>query len=222
MSVRFCFLGCILSLSSAALMAFGIALTTYTYDRLMKQFLWRWPAFWIVMGTLIFTIFLVANHPLGWVISHLTLDPQTGYFRFMIWEAALAYIAQAPVTGHSYELLNSWILDMTVDSFWLMFSLRFGVPITILFFLTNVAAFFPTRQKSKNETNDFYLDRMRRAFTLVLLMFMFVGLTVHFWNFMWIFWGLCIGIRASLRELSMKTTSQFVPLISASKVPAHS
>ena len=29
-----------------------------------------------------------------------------------------------------------------------------------------------------------------------------IGLTVHFWNYMWIFWGICLGVRASLREWS--------------------
>ena len=47
------------------------------------------------------------------------------------------------------------------------------------------------------------MARMRTAFSLILVLFMFVGLTVHYWNYMWIFWGICIGIRASLREYSM-------------------
>jgi len=38
---------------------------------------------------------------------------------------------------------------------------------------------------------------------LLLLVFMFSGLTVHFWNYMWMFWGVCLGVRASLREMSM-------------------
>ena len=49
------------------------------------------------------------------------------------------------------------------------------------------------------------MNQMRHAFTLVLLMFMFTGLTVHFWKSMLMFWGLCLGIRASLRELAIKT-----------------
>ena len=119
----------------------------------------------------------------------------------MIWDAALTYIAQSPVIGYAYQLLNNGILDGTVDSIWLVISLRFGVPMFILFVLTNVAAFFPSQREFKG-TGDVHMDQMRRAFTLVLLMFMFTGLTVHFWNFMLMFWGLCLGIRASLRELT--------------------
>jgi hypothetical protein len=45
--------------------------------------------------------------------------------------------------------------------------------------------------------------KMSTAFTIVLILLVFDGLTVHYWNFLWIFWGVCIGIRVSLRELSL-------------------
>ena len=125
----------------------------------------------------------------------------------MIWEVASDYINRAPFTGYAYALYNNNIIDGSVDAVWLVFSLRFGLPMAILFFLTNVAAFFPTRQRSRNGINDSDLDRMKRAFTTVLLLFMFAGLTVHFWNYMLMFWGLCIGIRASMRELSISSRS---------------
>jgi hypothetical protein len=207
-AVGICVLGCLLSLSSAAIMTVSIVLAAYTYDRLMGRHSWRWGAFWIVISALGFAFCMVATDPLGWVISHLTLDPQTGYFRMMIWDAAFTYIAQAPLTGYAYELFHNDIIDGSVDSIWLLHSLRFGVPMFILFFLTNVAAFFPSKRGSRNGADDDYMGRMRRAFTLVLLMFMFTGLTVHFWNYMWMFWGLCIGIRASLREFSMEMTGR--------------
>ena len=69
LSVSICFLGCLLSLSSAPLMTFTIALGAYLYDRLLKRFPWRWPLFWSVVGMMFIGIFLAANNPLSWVIS---------------------------------------------------------------------------------------------------------------------------------------------------------
>jgi hypothetical protein len=200
-AVGFCFLGCILTLSSSAIMIFFIILVAFTYDQLLGQYSWRWSAFWITIGTLIFVVFLVTGHPLTWIITHLTFNPQTGFYRVMIWDLALAYIAQSPVIGHGYQLLNDAVLDNTVDSIWLVFSLRSGVTMVVLFFLTNVATFFPS-QRDFEGTSDVHMDQMRRAFTLVLLMFMFAGLITHFWRSMLTFWGLCLGVRASLRELT--------------------
>ena len=203
LAVGICLLGCVLSLSSVSLMVAGIALGVYAYDQLLSRYPARWPAFWLLIGTIIAVFAGTSNNPLGWVVSHLTLDPQTGYFRMMIWETALIYIGQSPFIGYGYGLFNNNIVDGSVDSIWLLETLRFGVPMLVLFLLTNVAAFFPVRQQYKS-ANDMYLERMRQAFTLAILLFVFSGLTVHFWNFMWMFWGLCIGVRASLRELSMR------------------
>ena len=154
----------------------------------------------MVVGALMLAVLVVTAHPLNWVFSHLTFNPQTAFYRVMVWDVASAYIAQSPVIGYGYQF-NDVNLDNTVDSIWLVLSLRFGIPMLVLFFMTNVAAFFPSGRDFKG-TNDVHLDQMRRAFTLVLLMFMFTGLTVHFWKSMFTFWGLCLGVRASLRELT--------------------
>jgi hypothetical protein len=137
----------------------------------------------------------------------------------MIWDAALTHIAQSPVIGYGYQF-NDVILDNTVDSIWLVISLRFGVPMLILFFLANVAAFFPGQREFKG-TGDVHMDQMRRAFTLVLLMLMFTGLTVHFWNFMLMFWGLCLGIRASLRDCTQHRRVRRCARTERSQLGAH-
>ncbi|SDG38066.1 O-Antigen ligase [Bradyrhizobium sp. Rc2d] len=193
-----CLLGCFLSLSSAALMASAIILIVFAYDQLFGRYSWRWSAFWVTLGASMLAVLVVTEHPLNWIFSHLTFNPQTGYYRAMVWDVALTYIAQSPVIGYGYEF-NDVLLDNTVDSIWLVLSLRFGVPMLLLFFLTNVAAFF-SNPRSLEGAGDVHMDRMRLAFTLVLLMFMFTGLTVHFWKSMLTFWGVCLGVRASLRE----------------------
>jgi hypothetical protein len=204
-----CLWGAMLAISSAALMAVAMIFGAYTYDRLLKRYSWRWGAFWMVTGTASLGFFVLSPDPLSWVLSHLTLDPQTGYYRIAIWEAAADYIARSPMIGYAYEPFNNMFL-ISVDSIWLLQVLRFGIPMFILFFLTNITAFFPGRRESVNGANDVYIDRMRRAFTLVVLMFMFSGFTVHFWNYMLMFWGLCLGIRASLRELSIGMAGRII------------
>ena len=197
--VCICLFGCILSLSSSSLMASAMILATYAYDRLMRQYPWRWTALWLCVGALILAAFLVSNSPLGWILSHLTLEPESGYFRIMEWNTAIAKIIQAPWTGYAFRTFDEAEL-YSVDCVWLTLALRYGIPTIVFLFLANMATMAPTN--SNNRTGDPYLDRMRTGFSLVLMMFMFVGLTVHYWNYMWIFWGLCMGIRASIREQS--------------------
>jgi len=208
--VGFCFIGCYLSLSSAGLMSCFIVLAVYTYDRLMGQFPWRWRALWAVIAVLGLVVMLAVNHPLGWVITNLTLEPQSGYFRFLIWDAALDQISQSPLTGHGFVSFDNSVLSKSVDSVWLVLSLRFGLPAIAFLIFANVAASLPTRQSFKGWASDSYVYRIRTGLTLVLMMFMFMGLTVHYWNYMWIFWGVCLGIRASLREQPIGAASRSV------------
>ena len=194
-----CLAGCIFSQSSAALMAYVLGVAAYSYDHLMRQTPARWSLFWLVFGCAVGALFLLSEHPIGWLVSHLTLDPESGYFRMLIWNLAFERIDQSPLFGYSFQLFNEPILNSTIDCVWLVQALRFGIPASVLLFLVNVAAIWPIRRR-RPDGHDHFGQRMGLAFTIVLLLFVFSGITVHFWNYMWIFWGLCIGIRGALRE----------------------
>jgi len=189
-------------------MAFVIVLAAYAYNTAMHRYAKRWVIFGATCAVLLVAFFMASNNPIDWIISHLTLEPESGYFRLMIWDAVFAKLSESWFVGFGFNPLGHWILDTTVDSIWLVFALRFGVPTVALLFLSNVTSFLPVGRRSRHRNEyganapatDKYMDNMSIAFTTVLVMFMFIGLTVHFWNYMWIFWGICVGTRASLRE----------------------
>ncbi|MDA9463533.1 hypothetical protein XH87_02755 [Bradyrhizobium sp. CCBAU 53415] len=207
-----CLFGCVLSMSSAPLMAFGIVLSVYFYDHLLRGRRWRWQA--LVAGLFMFlgVVFLAANKPVSWIVANLTLDPATGYFRVATWDSASYYIDLSPYVGYgfgSYASPDDFFGNASVDSVWLTLALRFGIPLVIFILLANTASFFPSkRTASIPHCHDAYMSNMRTAFTLGLAMFMFVGLTVHYWNNSWILWGIWIGIRASLKEESVAATGR--------------
>ncbi|MFK4577999.1 hypothetical protein [Bradyrhizobium ottawaense] len=151
-------------------------------------------------------VMAVTNDPLGWILSHLTLEPESGYFRLLEWNSALFQISQSPWTGYAFFDFGQVELH-SIDCVWLALSLRYGLPVIVFLFLANVTSVLPVKN-SRNRTGDPYMTKMSTAFSLILVMFMFIGLTVHYWNYMWIFWGVCIGIRASLREYSMGAAVQ--------------
>lgn len=197
-----CFLGCFLSQSSAALMCFGLTLFAYAYEKLLKNFAQRWLVFWLMLAASLTYIFLVTANPIGWLISNLTLDPISGYYRILIWDAALAKIDESPLFGYTVESFDDQILDATIDSVWLVSALRFGIPVVVLLILINIVAMLPTKPVRQRTPNGAYIEDMHLAFTIVLVLYMFAGITVHFWNYSWIFWGVCLGIAASLREMA--------------------
>ncbi|UZE48035.1 hypothetical protein ONR75_24770 [Rhodopseudomonas sp. P2A-2r] len=197
MWVSLCLAGCVLSQSSASFMCLMLIIAAYSYDQVMGDVPARWTAFWLFVFALFVAVIVVTDSPLGWIISHLTLDPETGYYRILIWEKAFQFISYNPITGHTGPF-GDQILDATIDSIWLVFSLGYGVPMVVLLFLTNVAS-IAAGGKHTAKTGPLQA-RMRLAFSIVLIIFMFAGLTVYFWNYIWIFWGVCLGIRTSLGE----------------------
>ncbi|WP_407118079.1 hypothetical protein [Bradyrhizobium sp. LMG 9283] len=196
-------LGCFLALSSGPLLSLLIAAGAFAYDRSLKQFPWRGSLFWTSIAILAIVLFAVTNRPIAWIITNLTLDPVSGWFRLMIWDLALARIDEQPVTGFAFLPLNDSILDYTVDSVWLQLALRFGLPMIGMLILVNFSTVIGDRGVQVRGSSNVDTARLKWGFSAAVVMLMLTGLTVHYWHFVWIFWGLCLGIRGSLRESSL-------------------
>ena len=102
-----CFLGCVLAMSSAPLLAFMIVLSAYFYDRILGEYHWRWRLLVTIMCVFFAAVFMIANKPVSWLIANLTLDPSTGYFRVATWDTSLYYIGFSPYVGYGFASVCS-------------------------------------------------------------------------------------------------------------------
>ena len=210
--VGICLLGGLLSISSGPLLAFMIAIITYCYDYLLRRESWRWIALGIFAACLVCAVFLVSNNPLGFILSHFTFKPETGYYRLLIWQDAFRFIENAPLAGSISNWMSDDILADSVDCVWLVLALAHGLPVVVFLALATVTAGGGLGGKYRAALlGNADIKQMRAGFSLALAMFAFVGLTVHFWDAIWMFWAFCFGIRASLEEYC----------VSASRVRAH-
>ena len=200
--VGFCFFGCLLSISSGPLGVFAIVVATYVYDRMFKQFSWRWKAYGMTIGGLVASVYLIAAKPTSWLITHLTLDPSTGFFRLYVFDYCFEHIAVYPLKGWGFGAIggDDFLSNVTVDSVWIVVALRFGLPMMFLLLLTNIATFFRPKARLRGNTRDPYIDDAGTGFTFALSCFMAIGLTVHYWNAIWMLWAVCLGVRASIKE----------------------
>ena len=208
-----CFLGCVLAMSSAPLLAFMIVLSAYFYDRMLREYHWRWRLLVTVMYAFLAGVFMIANKPVSWLVANLTLDPSTGYFRVATWDTALYYIPFSPYVGYGFAGFapqDDFFGNASVDCVWLAMALRSGIPLVVLVLLAHIASFRSNHSGNAQHSDGPYVSNLRTGFTLALVALMFVGLTVHYWNSIWMFWGVVLGIRASLGELCLETRASAV------------
>ena len=201
--VGVCAFGCVSAMSSAPLISFSFALAIFCYDLVLRQYGWRWKVLVSAICGALLVVSLVANKPTSWIIANLTLDPSTGYFRQATWDRALYNIGLSPWTGYGFDEFgdpDEFFDGASIDSVWLVLALRFGVPVVTFIILASITSTMRSKQEARLPVVDPYMENMRTAFSLVLMIFFLAGLTVHYWLSIWVFWGVCIGIRGSLQE----------------------
>ena len=200
------FIGCLSTLSSGPLLTSVFVIACFLYDMLMRRYSWRWKALVLFIALPFFGMFMVSKTPFARLIDYLTIDPSSGYYRIQSWRMATSSIAASPLVGYGfggYGDINDYFSRASVDSVWLVCSLRFGLPMVFFLFLTILCAFYQFGRNPRTRVTDPYLGQITTGFTSAILAMALAGLTVHFWNSIWILWGLCIGIRASLKEYSI-------------------
>lgn len=201
--VGLCLVGCILALSSAPLMAFVIVMSAYSYDHLLSRFKGRWYLFVSVLILIYIALNFVSENPIASVIGHLTFDPSSGWFRANTWAHTTVIIAKSPWFGYGFNVYGNpedfWD-QASVDCVFLVMALRFGIPSVALLILTNILSFSNFEAAFGNRGAGPYRDNLETGFTLTLVAFLFVGITIHFWNAPWSMWGFLVGIRASFKE----------------------
>jgi hypothetical protein len=196
-----CMIGCLLSVSSAPILGFVIVVLIDSYDRFLYSHPQRWTILYIVLAPIICTSFILSNNPLTWLLRNFTADPVDAYYRLLAWQNAFEYIALSPIAGADpITWSKNEILGNTIDSVWLVLCLLYGLPMVALLLLASLSACGVLARKINRRLISYEILRLRTGFSLVLFLFAYLGLTVHFWGAIWMFWGLCLGIRTSLEE----------------------
>jgi len=140
---------------------------------------------------------IVANSSaLSIVFRYLTLNPQTGYFRMMIWDYGLDNVFNNPWFGLGFSdwVRPSW-MPPSIDSFWLLVSVRHGVPVFLFLLLISLTVF---KGVNKNKEISVYL-------AISFFVFCIGGLTVHFWNSAYILFFIILGLNVNAADIQSST-----------------
>jgi len=212
---KFCRIGCalglFLSLSSAPWQGFLAGIGLMLFSRIFG-FPHRWM--FVVFGAAfaVGSVFMVTSNPWVYIFNYMTLDASTGYYRLLIWQYAGTAALESPLFG--IGLLADWVredwMGASIDSYWLVLALHYGIPCSIMTGLGLIGACSLAVRQTRANSGQIGPREVKLAETLGILMFLTVmlGFTVHFWGVSGMLTTLFAGMRAALGEIAAAKASR--------------
>lgn len=176
------FIGMMTTLSSAPLLSVAFQGMT----ALLVQFWHGSKRFWYGIGFigLATAILINALSDRGFfaiLISYLTFNPVTGYYRLLQWEYTMDDIAANPLFGIG---LHDWTrpewMNNSIDSFWLLMTLQHGIIANlVLLFTCLYAVFFTLNRVHKHHKACRW---MVKSWILAFMALILIGFTVDYFG----------------------------------------
>lgn len=177
------------SLSSASLLVLAGQIALLAWNWILRSVKQRW---WLLVSLILLALLAIellsTRSALKVLISYLTFSTHTGYYRLAIYDAGLDNVWAHPIIGIGQ---NDWArpdwLASSVDSFWLVQAMQFGIP----GFATMALLFIEVMRKSRVAAEE--IRAYRFAWLIAMVSLIVAGFTVHYWNSAFVFLAFFIG-----------------------------
>ena len=202
-TVACCLAGLFSAISSAPIMATLLAFGFIAYRKLTPNLQRRWLLLGTPMATFIALLLGASSNPFGFIFQHFTMDPETGFYRLLIWQVAGALVMGSPWFGIGLDdwARESW-MPSTVDSVWLRSAMTFGIVGSVMIALVLLGSCSRAmRPKGRVNLSADHQD-LGLALGIIIFLYAYLGFTVHFWGCTWILMGVFAGLRANLGALA--------------------
>jgi hypothetical protein len=172
----------LLSLSAGPITAIAVQFTLLAWERVLKPIAWRW---WIlaggIFGAYLFVAIFSNKGPMEFYLSYFSFDYSTAYYRILIWDYASASALAHPLFGIGFKDWErlSWMTNDTIDNYWLLQAVLFGIPAAFFVISAVVSAILSSARAQLTDDGD---KRLRNSYVVVLVGYFVVGGTVDFWN----------------------------------------
>ena len=182
----------VMSLSAGPLVSLMVQGFFLSCDVLVRAIKIQWK---ILIGLLVLitvALQLVAKRSLlNIATTFLVFDPGSYWYRMMIWDYGVASVLKHPLWGiglHNWERGRD--MSSSIDNFWLLLAVRYGLPAPALLLLTLLSIFLALGFK---KGLDDRITTYRTGFLISMVGFFLVGWTVHFWDAGYVLFTFAIG-----------------------------
>lgn len=172
-----------LALSSGALLAIVLQVGLILWSTVFKKIRWRWWLLVALFAVAYVVIDLLSNRtPVSVFMSYATFSAHNAYWRGIIFEWGMKSVWAHQLFGIG---LNDWVrpsfmFSGSMDNFWLVMAVRYGIPGFALLVAGYVLVIF--RVMRRNFERDLMLTQIRRAWVFTFLGLSFTLSTVHIWT----------------------------------------
>jgi len=186
-----------ISISSGALAAAIVQFALALWRKLFGGFSAKWRLLLIVIFILYLIIDSVSNRtPIHVLLHRLTFSQHTAYYRLEIWKwGTRNNVAENPWFGIGFGewVRPEWMHSSSIDNFWLVIMIRYGLPSFVLLALGIFLLFFVVKGRSLLSGP---VRMMRTGWCFSLIGLIVAGCTVHFWNQMHVWFFFLLGSGA--------------------------
>lgn len=170
-----------LSFSSGPLSALVAQIGIIAWDRVLHNFRYRWRVFAGCFAVMYVAIDVLSNRtPIQVMIHYFAFNSHTAFNRIRIWDYGSAEALRHPVFGIGFnEWVRAWYMSASMDMFWLIHAVRFGLPAALFFTLAVAVILFGL---GRMKTDNPMLSSYRTGYIITMGGLCVAGWTVHFWN----------------------------------------
>lgn len=188
------------SLSSGPLSALGFQGLLIAWDTVLKSYPARWPLLGGLFLAMYVTISIGSNQTVvEFYVHYFAFSEATGWDRILIWYFGWASVLAHPVWGIGFnEYVRPDWMEPSIDMFWLLNAVRYGMPGGFLMLLIFAASVIPVMLKKGLSKRD---EAYRLGYLITMAGFFLVGWTVHFWNATYVLFLFLVASGAWIREV---------------------
>lgn len=195
------------TVSSAALLGLVVGGALIMYDWLSERIAnFSWRIFFVAAGVLVFLAeTATGSGTYGLILRFASMNSFSSYNRVLIWEYGTKSVAKYPWfgIGYGYWERPEWMRSGSMDHFWLLMAVRFGIIPSVLIGLATALAVLGLARSSMVMASAAD-KRAIRGLAISLGVFAFgivsvaLWLAPHIWFFMLI--GLSVSLAASQEQ----------------------
>lgn len=197
-----CITGVATSVSTGAMSALVLGVAMTIYARLPLFETGRWGAMFGALTGCFGLIFLLHPRPWSFIFNYLTLSPETGFYRYLIWDTFLPFVWEHPIYGFGNPLILTTAAQMshTVDAHWLMLMIIMGIPGMLMVAVTMIGC--SAVCTSKLSPRGSLRSKIGLALGISIGIYIYVGFTVYYWGTLFIVGSLLAGMRSAIGSVA--------------------